>query len=144
MSKNQVKLNRNNYIHEIINIRLPLLLILFCKEFIVSKESFNNQKEILKDKKLEGNFCLNTHYINSLKNLKEILSLDRSCFLQVENQHVINGSLQFIYNEKTKFSAFFIIDINPNDPRKSKLTGFSDNERFRDLIIRNILQLIAV
>ena len=125
------------------NYIMPINFLIFCKIRDLSMNEFNERIKKLEEKKLEGEFVLDFRNIKTYDDILEILNIDKcvKAFLSEDKTRVM-GYTCFKYSEKTEFFCFFIIETQKN-LMHSNLKVYSSNYGFRDVVTRNLLDILA-
>lgn len=116
---------------------------MFCEEYITPVEEFKNKLAELENQKMGGIFELDTGRFKGIKPLSDALTVNGMTKLypfEVAKRRIYAGT-QFEH-ENIKDVALIQIDI-PQNPRQCVLLVYSLSPAFRDVIARNLLDLLA-
>lgn len=124
-------------------LKVPINLLMFCKELKITNEEFMKGVNELTDEKIAGAFELENTRIESEEQLKKIIEMEGAVKLyKIPNSPAttIYGGTVYEYQGQQTI-AFIAIDIK--DPNQSYLSVYSRVQNFRDVIARNFLDLLV-
>jgi len=122
-------------------MKLPVNILMFCEELNISHEEYNKRLEELKNEKLDGRFTLDISRVGSRDKIESVLSKNGNAkILPYKNEETICAGTEY-NDDNLKLQAF--IEIQVNKIGQDNLSVYSEDQAFREVITRDLLNLLA-
>eukprot|EP00826_Nyctotherus_ovalis_P012003 TRINITY_DN1312_c0_g2_i1.p1 TRINITY_DN1312_c0_g2~~TRINITY_DN1312_c0_g2_i1.p1 ORF type:complete len:212 (-),score=25.88 TRINITY_DN1312_c0_g2_i1:36-671(-) len=133
-------------------LKIPINILMFCKGLYLTTEEYQHLLITLAKDKMEGSFDLDIVNIRSMDKLRRIITADNTAVLYdigPKQKGVLHAAL--VYNslgEKSGVGSFEasvegLISVKVNEIGKSYLAVYSKSQMFREVIVTNLLDIIA-
>ena len=114
---------------------------MFCKKYDITSEAFLKSSQDMEAEKLDGEFILDITRICSIEKFKEIISFNGAlAIIPDSSKENILAGLKYD-NNGNPIEA--LIEIKVNKVGQSHLSVYSEDQTFREVIAKDLIDLIA-
>lgn len=122
-------------------VKFPVSIFMFCKQLDVSQEEYDKALEDLQNEKLDGGFTLDISRIGSKDKIEKAMTMNANAkILPYKAGDFICAGTEY-EDDNGKLKAF--IEIKVNIVGQSNLSVYSEDQAFREVITRDLLNILA-